>query len=220
VAKNVRDARAGAGWLALALLASACAKTTDAEIREAFENAQRGVSEEPRSRGRIRGRRPGTQPTSTDPWTAVQDKLAEAIAVFGKVTDASTFDTLAERWCDVRPEPTESEDGRTYLCYPDPPLRVPGRSFTLELSASGVIGLQSDELTDAESRQFAERAREAASRFCATPFTANDPDEPGPRAQQFHTCPADGGVTLAVGRFPATATGDRWQVSISVLGST
>ena len=218
---NARDARVVAVCLALALAASACAKTTDDDVRAAFEKAQRGVSDDaPRSRTRGRGRRSGAQPTSTDPWTAVQDKLAESIAVFGKLADASTFDTLAQRWCDVRPEPTETEDGLTYLCYPDPPLRVGGRSFTLELSPSGVIGLQSDELTGVESRQLADRAREAASRFCATPFTASDPDEPGPRAQEFHTCPADGGVTLAVWRYPASASGDRWRVSMSVLGST
>lgn len=220
MAKNDRESGATATWLALALVASACAKTTDAEVRAAFEGAQRGGTDEPRARGRIRGRRSNPRPTDADPWTAVQDKLAQSIAVFGKVADASTFDTLAERWCDVRPEPTETEDGHTYLCYPDPPLRVAGRSFTLELSASGVIGLQSDELTGVESRQFADRAREAASRFCATPFTAIPPDEPGPRAQEFHTCPADGGVTLAIGRFPAAAAGDRWHVSLSVLGST
>jgi len=221
VVENVREAGVAATCLALALVAGACAKTTDAEVRAAFEQAQHGVSDDPpSSRERRRGRRSRTKPASDDPWAPVQDKLAESIAVFGKVADASTFDTLAERWCDVRPEPTETEDGRTYLCYPDPPLRVAGRSFTLELSASGVIGLQSDELTSVESRQFADRAREAASRFCATPFTASDPDEPGPRAQEFHICPADGGVTLAVGRFPAAADGDRWRVSLSVLGST
>jgi hypothetical protein len=217
----VKSAREASAWLALALGAGACAKTTDAEVRAAFESAQRGSSDEPRTRARDRNRRSNRRASDpADPWAPLQDKLADSIAVFGKVADASTFDTLAERWCDVRPEPTETEDGRIYLCYPDPPLRVAGRSFTLELSASGVIGLQSDELTGVESRQFADRAREAASRFCATPFTAIRPDEPGPRAQEFHTCPSDGGVTLAVGRFPAAAAGDRWHVSVSVLGTT
>jgi hypothetical protein len=217
----VKSAREAATWLALALVASACAKTTDADVRAAFEAAKRGDTEQPRTRGRDRARRSHRRASDpSDPWAPLQDKLADSIAVFGKVADASTFDSLAERWCDVRPEPAETEDGRTYLCYPDPPLRVAGRSFTLELSASGVIGLQSDELTGVESRQFADGARKAAARFCATPFTAIRPDEPGPRAQEFHTCPSDGGVTLAIGRFPAAASGDRWHVSVSVLGST
>lgn len=215
------ERRALSAALALALGAFGCAKTTDAEVRAAFERAHRGESRgETKSPTRERGRRQRGRLPDTDPWSAVQDKLGEAIAVFAKATDPATFDTLAERWCDVRPEPIETEDGRDYLCYPDPPLRISGRSFTLELSASGVIGLQSDELTGVESRQFADRAREAASRFCATPFTVVRAEDPGPRAQEFSTCPSDGGVTLAVGRFPAAAAGDSWRVSLSVLGST
>jgi hypothetical protein len=197
-----------------------CARTTDAEVQSAFEAAQRGEASNPRAHTRGRGKRPTASTVARDPWAAVQAKLAEAIAVFGDVADAATFDTLAQRWCEVRPEPTETEDGRTYLCYPEPPLRVEGRAFTLELSASGVIGLQTDDLNGAESRQLADRAREAVTRFCATPWTALRQDEPGPRAQQFHTCPSDGGVTLAVGRFPVGSGGDRWRVSLSVLGST
>jgi hypothetical protein len=220
VGANARDVGAVAG-LAVALLACACAKSTDADVRSAFEAAQRGGTQEPKARTRERGRRSRSRaPAPDDPWGGVHDKLGQAIAVFAKVVDASTFDALAERWCDVRPEPTETEDGRNYVCYPDPPLKVQGRSFTLELSASGVIGLLSDELTGVESRQFAERARDVASRFCATPFTVVRAEDPGPRAQEFHTCPSDAGVTLAVGRFPAAAAGDRWRVSVSVLGST
>jgi hypothetical protein len=209
--------------LALALGATGCAKTTDAEVRAAFERAQQGggSTEAKRpTRERERGRRPRSRLPDDDPWSPVQEKLGEAIAVFAKATDPATFDALAERWCDVRPQPIETEDGYDYVCYPKPPLRVSGRSFTLELSASGVIGLQSDELTGVESRQFADRAREVASRFCATPFAAVRAEDPGPRAQEFSTCPSDGGVTLAVGRFPAAADGDRWRVSLSVLGSS
>lgn len=221
VVTNARDVRAAGRLLALALAASGCPHTTDADVKAAFEKAQHSGGDEPRSRSRNRGaRRSSRQPSDDDPWKPVLDQLSQALAVFSKVADASTFDALAVRWCEVRPEPTETEEGRTYLCFPKPPVRVAGRSFTLELSASGVIGLQSDELTGVESRQFADRAREATARFCATPFTVVPPDEPGPRAQQFHSCPSDAGTTLAVGRFPVAAAGDRWRVSVSVLGST
>lgn len=205
--------------LVLALLAGGCSRTTDAEVQAAFEQAQRGGASSTPTRARGRNRRAARNTDTDDPWAPVQDKLAQSIAMFADLADASAIEALAERWCEVRPEPSETEDGPAYVCYPKPPLRVSGRSFTLELSGSGVIGLQTDELDGAESRTFAERAREAATRFCAAPWTANRPDEPGPRVQEFHTCPSDGGVTLAVGRYRVGA-GDRWRVSLSVLGST
>jgi len=203
--------------LALALLAGGCSRTTDADVQSAFEQAQRGGASSTPTRSRGRNRRSPRVDEADDPWAPVRDKLAQSIAVFADVADAAEIEALAERWCEVRPDPTETEDGPTYLCYPKPPLRVSGRAFTLELSGSGVIGLQTDELDGDESRTFADRAREATTRFCAAPWTASRQEEPGPRAQEFHTCPADGGTTLAVGRY--RVGGDRWRVSLSVLGS-
>ncbi|HET6582033.1 MAG TPA: hypothetical protein VFG69_01275, partial [Nannocystaceae bacterium] len=66
---SARDVGTAGSLLALALAASGCPHTTDADVKAAFENAQHGGKDEKRTRARVRGsRRSGRQPSDDDPW--------------------------------------------------------------------------------------------------------------------------------------------------------
>lgn len=202
--------------VALALEAFGCARRTDAETRAAFEAASRS----PRDAGRSPRTRPGRRPRrntadARTTWQAIADVLDASIVLLGSDIDAATFTTTATGWCAVAPEPRATDAGPLYVCFPRDPLQLDQRTFTLEVSPSGVIGLNMDELDEPTSRSLAEQARAAVIRLCATPFVAAPTQDA--ELGTFHACPVDGGATLAVGRGRSTA-GPGWFVTMTVLG--
>lgn len=207
---------AGPAILALACSMS-CSARTDAQTRAAFEAASRPTSSDDGTPRERPGRRP--RPAADDPrtaWQSVGELLDSAITLFGLDNDAVTFTAAATAWCAVAPEPKSTAAALSYACFPREPMVVAGRTFTLEVSPDGAIGLLIDELDEAASRALADQARAATERLCATAFVAVPADDASISA--FHTCPVDGGSTLAVGCARAT-TGPGWFVSVTVLGA-
>lgn len=203
--------------VAVALLQlGACAKQTDAETRAAFEAAANPTASggsSPRARPGARPRKP--TPDARTAWQGVADLVDASIVLIGADTDARGFTDAATKWCAVAPEPKNTADGPSYACFPRDALEIGTRSFTLDISPVGAIGLHMDELDEATSRALAEQARGAVARLCATPFAAAPADDAKTRA--FQTCPVDGGSTLAVGCARSTV-GPGWFVTITVLG--
>lgn len=201
---------------AVVLHLGACAKQTDAETRAAFEAA----ANPPASGGSTPRARPGGRPRKPTPdartaWQGVADLVDAAIVLIGADTDARGFTDAATKWCAVAPEPKSTDDGPSYACFPRDALEIGERSFTLDISPTGSLGLHMDELDEATSRALAEQARGAVARLCATPFAIAPSDDAATRV--FHTCPVDGGSTLAVGCARSTV-GPGWFVTITVLG--
>lgn len=205
-----------AGWMIVGFCALGCARRTDAETRAAFEAASR--PREPS--GKAPRERPDRRrlPTADDPrtaWQAIGELLEASITLLGSDTSVAAFTAAATGWCAVRPEPKTTRAGPTYACFPREPLAIGRRTFTLEIAPGGVVGLHMDELDEATSRSIADQARAAVARLCATPFAAVPTDDA--KSSGFHTCPVDGGSTLAVGQARSTA-GPGWFVTVTVLG--
>jgi hypothetical protein len=196
-----------------------CAKRTDADVRAAWKHrgedpdATKGNGGEPGDEpgDRRRGRR---RPLSDAPqgWVRVESLLQRASSVMARSPEPETLAHLAQRWCEVEPEPEETEDGWVRVCNPIPPLSVDGHAFALEVGAVGVIGLVASDLSGADSSALVQQALRATESLCARPWQEV-------ASMDFHTCPIEGGPTLAVGRI---SNGKRagWQVSISILGAS
>jgi hypothetical protein len=201
----------------IAVLAlSGCARRTDAETRAAFESATRTTTAPDTRRPGRPGRRP--RPTPGDPrttWNDLGELLESSITLLDKDTDEAAFVAAATQWCAVKPEPRATRTGPTYVCFPRDALAIGKRTFTLEVSPQGVIGLHIDELDEATSKALAEQARGEIERLCATAFAPTPAEDDASR--WFHTCPVDGGSTLAVGHARSTS-GPGWFVTIAVLG--
>jgi len=193
-----------------------CARRTDAENRAAFEAATRPPSTPGSRRPDRPGRRP--RPAPGDPrttWHELGELLDDSITLLDTDTDQAAFIEAATRWCAVKPEPRATRAGPTYLCFPRDALVIGKRTFTLEVSPHGVVGLYIDELDEATSRALAEQARGEVVRLCATAFAPTPAEDDA--ARWFQTCPVDGGSTLAVGHARSTS-GPGWFVTIAVLG--
>lgn len=200
-----------------AILVAACAGRTDARVREAWEHSQRSGPGGP-STG------PGG-PTGSDPGEpggpardGIEGFVAQGAEVLALAPGQDAIARLAQQWCSVEPEPKESPHGPVYVCYPQPPIVVADVSLTLELGLGGVIGLVADELSDQESRDLVERARQTTGPQCEQPWNAVVGRDGEGRELTFHTCPAKAGPTLTIGRIPHEESGT-WQVSIAILGA-
>lgn len=207
--------------LALALMSTSfelgCRGRTDDRARAAFQQGRRAAGTP--TRGRRARARAAKAKAAADPWHAFNDLVRQAIDLMAGDHDALAFDALARTWCAVAPEARQTDQGPVFLCYPDPPLELGDVAFTLELSPVGVVGLQSAEMSDRDSRTLAEQARQATATQCATPWRPVEPASSPHHADEFHICPVDGGSTLAIGRRRIDDTQERWRVSLAVLGT-
>jgi len=218
------------GWLpttvASLTLALGCAKRTDERVREAWGDGSKAAGA-----GAAIGQDTGDGPdgeTDAAPtregWERLDEILDGALAEAGLGTDDEVMARLAERWCEVRPEPQRTEDGPVLVCIPDPPVQIDGHAFSLELGGEGVIGLVATELSPEESSALADEALRRTERWCTRPW--NDvsprPTESSPPAamSRLHTCPAEGSALLVVARFVSPTTADRWQVSVAVIDAS
>lgn len=199
------------------LLLTACPKRTDEETRRAWEASLRDKDKgsAPGEATNGPGGEDGPRPSSATGWDRVREVIGDALDVMQVSPDAKAFARLAQLWCAVEPEPRHSEHGVVRVCNPDPPVRVGKHGFTLELGSIGVIGLVALDLSDADARQLAGRARAETERWCSDEFRERREAE---HQDEVHTCTVQGGSTLAVARIK-DETGS-WLVSISVLSAT
>ena len=195
--------------------ASGCPKRTDARAREAWASARGG--------GVAGGKRPDT-PAGGDArapelekigWDRVAEVVHNAVAAMRTSPDDAALGKLAARWCSVEPEPRPTRDGNVRVCSPEPPVVASGTSFSLEMGGRGVIGLVTTDVSQKVSERIAAEARKAAQPYCMQPWTSAT--EGGAEDPSFHTCPAEGGPLLSVGRFPKRPGSARWLVSVAVL---
>jgi hypothetical protein len=207
-------------------LATACAKRTDERIREAWgggsKNAEAGASG---------GGAPGDGPDGEtegvpvrEGWDRLDEILDGALAEASLGTDEEVMARLAERWCDVQPEPQPTDEGPVLVCIPDPPVQIDGHAFSLELGGEGVIGLVATELSSEESSALADEALRRTERWCTRPWNdvsprPTEPPPPAPAAQ-LYTCPVEGSALLVVARFISSAQAGRWQVSVAVIDAS
>lgn len=214
------------GVAVVAALAMGCTKLTDARVREAWGGGSKGVGA-----GAAGPADPGDGPegeTEEVPvrvgWDRLDEILDGALAEANLGTDGEVMARLAERWCDVQPEPRTTAEGPVLVCLPDPPVQIDGHAFTLELGGEGVIGLVASELSPEESSALADEALRRTERWCTRPW--NDvsprPTEPSPPAAtaRLHTCPVEGSALLVVARFVSPSGAGRWQVSVAVIDAS
>lgn len=219
------------GWtittagLALAL-GLGCAKRTDERVREAW-----GGGSKAGGAGAAAEEDTGDGPdgeTEAAPvrvgWDRLDEILDGALAEASLGTDDEVMARLAERWCEVRPEPQPTGEGPVLVCLPSPPVQIDGHAFSLELGGEGVIGLVATELSPEESSALADEALRRTERWCTRPW--NDvsprPTEPSPPAAmaRLHTCPVEGSALLVVARFVSPTGAGRWQVSVAVIDAS
>jgi hypothetical protein len=213
---------------AVACLAAAlaCAKRTDERVREAWGGGNKAAGA-----GAAIGADTGDGPDGETEavlvrvgWDRLDEILDGALVEAGLGTDEEVMARLAERWCEVRPEPQHTDDGPVRVCLPDPPVQIDGHAFSLELGGEGVIGLVAAELSPEESSALADEALRRTERWCTRPW--NDvsprPTEPSPPAAmaRLHTCPVEGSALLVVARFVSPTGADRWQVSVAVIDAS
>ncbi len=156
--------------------------------------------------------------------TAVGWKRVAAILARGRPALASgqpaRVEALVARWCAVAPTPQATEAGPVYVCVPEPPLRVEGRRFTLEIGAAGggLVSVVSPTLAGDEAARIADSARALARRTCAGALEQVEAiDDPTARIVR---CALGDGTILVVAQVPRDLRQDLWQVSIALLGAT
>lgn len=215
-----------AAGLALALAGPSCAKRTDERIRDAWGGGSKAVGS-----GAAGGADEGVGPdgeTEAAPvregWERLDEILDGALAEASLGTDDEVMARLAERWCEVQPEPQPTKEGPVLVCLPDPPVQIDGHAFSLELGGEGVIGLVATELSSEESSALADEALRRTERWCTRPW--NDvsprPTDPSPPAAmaRLHTCPVEGSALLVVARFASPKGAGQWQVSVAVIDAS
>lgn len=207
-------------------LAAACTKQTDDRIRKAWGSGSKAVGA-----GAAGPEDPDQGPegeTEDAPvrvgWDRLDEILDGALTEAALGTDAEVMARLAERWCEVRPEPQSTSEGPVLVCLPDPPVQIDGHAFTLELGGEGVIGLVAAELSVTESSVLADEALRRTERWCTRPWNDVSPRPTEPSAPaataRLHTCTAEGSALLVVARFVSPAGTDRWQVSVAVIDAS
>lgn len=231
------------GWVVVAMAASlalACAKRTDERVRAAWGNGSKTPGAGPGS-----GVDPGDEPggdSEGEPVRVGWDRLDEivdgAVAEASLGTDDEVMARLAERWCEVTPEPVPTDDGPVLVCIPHPPVQIDGHAFSLELGGEGVIGLVATELSLEDSSALANEALHRTERWCTSPWTdatsrpITEPMSPSPTARptaraaagptdaSLYTCPVEGSALLVVGRLVSSEETGTWQVSVTVLDAS
>ncbi len=205
----------------------ACAKRTDERVQAVWgksndtprANAQRPTTE----------REGGALGTEAEPiltgWARFDQILDRALAEASLGTDDDVLARLAERWCEVQPQPQHSDDGPVLVCRPDPPVLVEGHAFTLELGGEGVIGLVAAELSADSSTSLRDVALERLQRWCTRPWTdvsprPKEPPRPPSKEAELHSCPVEGSALLVVARFVANAEAELWRVSVAVIDAS
>lgn len=216
-------------WAAAGLalgLGLGCAKRTDERVRQAWGGAGKAAGAGAAT-GAGTGGGPGGETDGApirEGWDRVDEILDGALAEASLGTDDEVMARLAERWCDVTPEPQPTDEGPVLVCLPSPPVQIDGHAFSLELGGAGVIGLVATELSSEESSALADEALRRTERWCTRPW--NDvsprPTEPSPPAAmvRLHTCPVEGSARLVVARFASPAGAGRWQVSVAVIDAS
>jgi hypothetical protein len=213
-----------ASRLALSLLVLACAKRTDEAVRRAWNRRGADVDPEAGDEGEAgegdegdgrRGspRRRGSPAQPLEGWAGVERLLTRATFVMAGSPEPEVLASLATRWCEDEPNAEETESGWVQTCAPIPPVRVDGHVFTLEIGAVGVIGLVTADLSRADATSLVHEALDKVKGLCASPFKEV-------AATAYHTCPIEGGSTLAVGHFARGRSRSGWGISISVLGAS
>ncbi|MCH9680726.1 MAG: hypothetical protein K0V04_04760 [Deltaproteobacteria bacterium] len=209
----------------IAVVATACAGRTDQRVREVWG----GSSQAPGREGPQRpgGRESGGEGVVDAPvlhgWARLDEVLDGAFSEAAVGTDDEAMARLAQRWCAVEPVPRNTDEGRVLVCAPDPPLQIDGHGFSLELGGAGVIGLVSQELSEAESTRLAEQALRQTERWCTHPWTDVSPPSPPTTdapAAQLHICPVEGSALLTVGRFVSSVESELWQLSVAVIDAS
>jgi hypothetical protein len=202
-----------------------CARRTDERVREAWGSGKAVGA------GSAGPADPGDGPAGGPAeasvrvgWDRLDEILDGALAEANLGTDREVMARLAERWCQVQPEPQPTQEGPVLVCLPDPPVQIDGHAFTLELGGEGVIGLVASELSPEESSALADEALRRTERWCTRPW--NDvsprPSDPSPPAAtaRLHTCPVEGSALLVVARFASPPGASRWQVSVAVIDAS
>jgi hypothetical protein len=208
------------------VVALGCAKRTDERVREAWGSGSKGTGA-----GAAGREGPGDGPHGEGGpapirvgWDRLDEILDGALAEASLGTDDEVMARLADRWCEVSPEPQPTAEGPVLVCNPKPPVQIDGHAFSLELGGEGVIGLVATDLSPEDSAALANEARRRTERWCTRPW--NDvsprPTEPSPPAAmaELHTCPVEGSALLVVARFVSAAGADRWQVSVAVIDAS
>ena len=209
---------------ALCLLLVGCAKRTDAEVRQAWNARADAVDPAVNPDGddagddggegpRGKGRRPGSRRKPLAGWAGVERLLTRATFVMAGSPEPKVLASLATRWCEDEPDAQDTESGWVRTCEPVPPVQADGYAFTLEIGAVGVIGLVAQDLSRRDAARLVQAALRETRGLCSGPFQSI-------ASTTFHTCPIEGGSTLAVGHFPKSKAGKGWGVSISVLGAS
>jgi hypothetical protein len=193
-----------------------CAAWTDADVRETWEANRSHEDEEevedpppPDRPRRHRARRYA----SLEGWPRVTALLRRATLVLERRPEPEVLARIARKLCRADIEPQETEDGWVRVCEPMPPVSIDEHDFTLEVALTGSIGLIAHELGDDESTTLVETAVAETETLCLDPWRAI-------ASSEFHTCPVEGGSTLAVGRVPSSDVRGSWEVVISILGAT
>ena len=91
-----------------------------------------------------------------------------------------------------------------------------GHALTLELAERGVVSLVGLDIPGDDSESLATAARERLTASCTSSWQ-KAPGRADDAHRELHTCDAEGGPVLVVGRFPSDLSADLWQVSIAVL---
>lgn len=199
---------------------AACAHRIDAQSRAAFEKSS-GRSSGDEANERVRSSEsgdPGGDPDALPAkagWERLNELVGESTSILEASPSPATVARLAQTWCDVEPEATQTDHGEVRACFPNPPLVVDGHRFTLELGAIGVIGLVATDLSERESRALTSRALSRTREVCIDSFTTGSSQREV--EHEVHTCATAGGSLLAIGRLPVSR--ELWQVSIAVVGA-
>lgn len=209
--------RLAALTLAVGLVVAACAKKAEEAARSAWDAAVRGPGAGDGD-GESNGPGGGDDPQrDAEEWTAVTavvDDIGEAFAPGVATVD---LEALAERLCGRPPDRREEGGEMVFTCEPDPRLLVMNESLEYEISTSGVVGIVAPDLTQAESQELLQAAKQRLSAGCRRPWATVDASAENAH-DEFYTCVHDNGSTLAVGRLPRDLVAGQWQFSLAVLG--
>src|SRR5690606_6989647 len=132
--------------------------------------------------------------------------------------DRDRLSQIAHRWCEVPPEPQDTEHGQGEVCEPESELVLNGHPVILEIGASGVLGWVVQDADHDSSLALLVTARDRFANHCLSPFRSATPQalpERG-RQEEFEICPVEGGSTLAIGRIPNPGQ-MTWQVSVAIV---
>ncbi len=207
----------GFGIPAASLVAVACASHPDATARRTYAA---GVATERGPQGRAGADR------SDDGLDLTAEGWRRVAAIFDRARPAlaagqpGRVEALVDRWCAVRPTAQPTETGPAYVCVPEPPLVLDGRTFTFEIAPArgGLVSLVSPALPGEEAARIAASARALARRLCGG--TLARVEAAADAHSEIDRCALGDGTVLVVARLARDLPADLWQVSIALLGAT